>query len=487
MIMQDIVVRKLTSAELDAYHLWFSRLNFYPFVLKFLLGIMNKNNVYMAVLDHLGEVPPRNTQEVLAYINSRKSLPLPNRIRRYWWLRLKKSVFMACLIHESMFLNNSSINRKVILDRIMRLHPEMFSRYFHSPSVNSQSLQFIDPINFGKQSQEYEGFLEFNNVKLSGCGLILGKEIITTMDYAVHGSNFAAGLWDKIEFLGTDNRCNLLDKLLARKSIGSIEEAIDLTGRTSGNYWHFLLEILPRIISKHVQDRFPGLPFLINSDTPISCQDALRSIFPGSQFIVIKPDAWISVGRLYAPYFLTQALDSGRCYPEQKFTWNSDAYPAALNQIRAWGHSYQNSKRERSKIFVTRSSGYRSAESAEMLETYLRSLGFIAIDPSQLSFSEQIIEFGNASLIVGYGGAAWANLLFTRPDTKIVSIVSRASTTNDVHLQIASLLGLEFSRVVCDLTEVKLEKFYSAVYFRDFVHSDFEITKNTLVDLASEL
>jgi capsular polysaccharide biosynthesis protein len=122
-----------------------------------------------------------------------------------------------------------------------------------------------------------------------------------------------------------------------------------------------------------------------------------------------------------------------------------------------------------------------------MLETYLRSLGFIAIDPSQLSFSEQIIEFGNASLIVGYGGAAWANLLFTRPDTKIVSIVSRASTTNDVHLQIASLLGLEFSRVVCDLTEVKLEKFYSAVYFRDFVHSDFEITKNTLVDLASEL
>lgn len=485
--MQGTIARKLTNVELDAYHLWFSRLNFYPIVLKFLLGIVNKNNVYFAILDHLGEVPPRHTQEVLAYINSGKSLPLPDRIRRRWWLRLKKSVFMACLIHESMFLNDSSTTRKVILNRIMSFYPEMFSRYFHVASVNSQSFEFVSPISVGKQNKEHQNFLEFNDVKLSGCGLILDKETITSLDYAVLESNFAAGLWDKIEFLGEGNRCNLLNGLLPKKSIGSIEEAIDLTGRTSANYWHFLLEILPRVIESYSQDSFPKIPLLISADTPISCQDALRSIFPTSQFITIKPDAWISVRRLYAPFFLTKALDSGKCYPEEKFTWNTPLYPSALNQIRDWGSTYQNSKSTRSKIFVTRSSSYRNVEGAEILEKYLRGLGFIVIDPSQLSFFEQIIEFGNADLIVGYGGAAWANLLFTKPGTKIVSLVSRASTTNDVHLQIAELLGLEFSRVVCDLAEVKFEKFYSAIFFRDFVHSDFEINEITLADLVREL
>jgi hypothetical protein len=56
-----------------------------------------------------------------------------------------------------------------------------------------------------------------------------------------------------------------------------------------------------------------------------------------------------------------------------------------------------------------------------------------------------------------------------------------------VHLQIAGLLGLEFSRVVCDLAEVKLEKFYSGIYFRDFIHSDFKVNEDTLADLSREL
>ena len=485
--MQETVVRQLNNRELDAYHLWFSRLNFYPTILMLLLGIPKKSLVFLAVLDYLGELPPQHTQEVLAYINSKETLSLPKRIRNHWWLRLKKSVFIACLIHEAMCLNDGLRNRKLILNRIMSLYPQMFSRYFHSESVNSQSLEFIDPTNFGTKSQEFEGFLEFNDVKLSGCGLILGEKIITSMDYGVLKSNFAAGLWDKIEFLGKGDRCNLINELSNMKSVGLIEEAIDLTGRTSANYWHFMLEILPRIVNQHSQDRFPGVPLLINSDTPITCQDFLRSMFPTSQFIAIKSDAWISVRRLHAPFFLTQALDSGKCYPEDKFTWDTDAYLSALNLISAWGLTHQESKSTRSKIFVSRSSSYRNVEGAEILEAYLHDLGFIVIDPSQLSFSEQIIEFGNASHIVGFGGAAWANLLFTRPDTKIVSIVSRASTTNDVHLQIAGLLGLEFSRVVCDLTEVKLEKFYSGVYFRDFVHSDFKVTKDTLTDVSREL
>jgi hypothetical protein len=485
--MQNTSARRLTNAELEAYHVWFSRLNFYPIVLKFLLGIENKNNVNMAILDHLGEVPLRHIQEVLSYINSGKSLPLPFKIRHYWWLRLKKSVFMACLIYECMFLLNASTNRKVILHRIMSLYPYMFSRYFQTTSANSQSLEFVDPKNLGKYSKEHRDFLEFHDVKLSGCGLILGKEVITSMDYAVMNSDFASGLWDKIEFLGGgNNRCNLLNGLLLKKSIGSIEEAIDLTGRTSANYWHFLLEVLPRIVDRYSQNDFPGIPFLINSDTPISCQEALRSIFPTSQFITIKPDAWISVRKLHAPFFLTQALDSGKCYPEEKFTWDTKAYTAALNQIRAWGLMYQNSKSARNKIFVTRTSSYRNVEGAEILETYLRGLGFNVIDPSQMSFFEQVIEFGNASVIVGYGGAAWANLLFAKPDTKIVSIVSRASFTNDVHLQIARLIGLEFSRVVCELNEVKLDKFYNGIFFRDFVHSDFEVNEITLSDLLRE-
>jgi hypothetical protein len=484
--MPTSVSRELNGLELDAYHLWFSRLNFYPSVLRLLLGITKKNSVYSAILEYLGEVPPQNSQEVLSYINSRRLTPLSFRIRNSWWLRLKKSVFMACLIQEATCLKDASLNRKLVLNKIMSFYPHMFSRYFHSATVNSQSLEFIDPINFAKRNQEFTNFLEFDNVKLSGCGLILSGKTVTSMDYGVLESDFAAGLWDKIEFLGEGNSCNLINGLSQTKPLGSIEEAIDLTGRTSGNYWHFMLEILPRLVGRLSQTNFIGIPLLVNADAPISCQDALRRMLPTSQIIAIKSDAWISVGKLHSPLYLTKALDSGKLYPEAKFTWDPEAYLPALNLIRAWGVPYQDRSSKRSKIFVTRNSSYRNIEGAELLEAYLRGLGFTIIDPSQLSFSEQILEFGNASLVVGFGGAVWANLLFVRPDTKVVSIISRASAPNDVHLQISYLLGLDFNRVMCDLSEVKRERFFSGIFFRDFTHSDFRIDQDMLANLTKE-
>ena len=48
------------------------------------------------------------------------------------------------------------------------------------------------------------------------------------------------------------------------------------------------------------------------------------------------------------------------------------------------------------------------------------SLGFEIVKPSKLSFTKQIYTFWNAKVIIGAHGAAFTNILFCKPKTKII-------------------------------------------------------------------
>ena len=50
---------------------------------------------------------------------------------------------------------------------------------------------------------------------------------------------------------------------------------------------------------------------------------------------------------------------------------------------------------------------------------YLKSKGFSKYKVGELSFKNQIHLFHNAKIIIGPHGAAFANLIFCKPDTKV--------------------------------------------------------------------
>jgi capsular polysaccharide biosynthesis protein len=77
------------------------------------------------------------------------------------------------------------------------------------------------------------------------------------------------------------------------------------------------------------------------------------------------------------------------------------------------------------KIFIVRRDKTKRRFVNEIaLSNELEKIGFTPIDPSEFSVEEQIVLFLNADAIIGSSGAAFANILWCKPGTKIIDIQS---------------------------------------------------------------
>ena len=80
------------------------------------------------------------------------------------------------------------------------------------------------------------------------------------------------------------------------------------------------------------------------------------------------------------------------------------------------------------KIYLDRSDSksknknLRSIINEDEVKNYLISKGFSAIKLTELSFIDQALTFYNADIIVGLHGAGFANIIFCKPNTKILEL-----------------------------------------------------------------
>jgi capsular polysaccharide biosynthesis protein len=86
------------------------------------------------------------------------------------------------------------------------------------------------------------------------------------------------------------------------------------------------------------------------------------------------------------------------------------------------------------RLFLSRRSITRESEGTyrallnedELIEAFA-ARGYEVVEPELLSFPEQICLFAEAELVVGLGGAAMFNVIFSPPATRVVSIESSAA------------------------------------------------------------
>ena len=123
-------------------------------------------------------------------------------------------------------------------------------------------------------------------------------------------------------------------------------------------------------------------------------------------------------------------------------------------------------------IFLNRLSSYRNVKIRSVFFESLKKMGFSIHDPASMNIFDQIRMFYGAKVIVGIGGAAWANIIFTK--ASITSIVSIASAPFDVHRNIAEIFNLNYSIIASSALEKNLRN----PFYRNFVHSNFSIDRN---------
>ena len=207
-----------------------------------------------------------------------------------------------------------------------------------------------------------------------------------------------------------------------------LAEAMACLDACAHNYAHFLTEVLPRINLFCNTNHDRSIPIIIDDGLHRNIVDAVRLIVGPERIIYQLPVAksvfcqtlWTVTATGYVPFdqrnsslhnlsqgtFSCQALMALRDHP-------------AISALRARSDGELAPER----IFVKRNSSVRKLINEPQIEPILAALGFISIDPQELSFVDQVRLFSHAKVVVGVTGAAMANAIFCQPGTQVAVLM----------------------------------------------------------------
>ena len=223
----------------------------------------------------------------------------------------------------------------------------------------------------------------------------------------------------------------------------------------NNNYFHWIFDILPKIklCSEHYllkEIDFFYVPNLQNfqkqtlsilniEEDKILNSDLYRHIQASELIVVDHP--WYHKGFI---------LDQVEFLPSWIIYWLKDVY-------LKYAKKFDNNE----KIYIDRTESkfnHCQIQNDNEIFNFLKEKGFSKYKVGELSFFEQIYLFNNAKIIIGAHGAAFTNLAFCKPDTKIIEI--RPSTqSNNNYKRISQISNLNYRLIKTKELDENQKKF----------------------------
>ena len=231
-------------------------------------------------------------------------------------------------------------------------------------------------------------------------------------------------------------------KLPPLVTIGS--PALVLSGGSGYNYFHWLQQMLPRLIiaERSGFNRDDFAVFIVN-DGPKFIKESLSLLgISDTKIQATSHDLHISSEQLIVP----EAPLAGNPSP-----WIANFYLDYADKIsRSHALSYV------PRIFVSRAkSSSRRIINEEAIYSVLAEYGFERVYTEDLSFVQQISIFHNAEVVCGPHGAGLANAFFCRPGTKLIEIF-HPQHPNICYWTIASICKLDYYLFVGEGNQVDI-------------------------------
>jgi hypothetical protein len=247
-----------------------------------------------------------------------------------------------------------------------------------------------------------------------------------------------------------------------------IESAVLLSGRCAANYFHWLIEYLPRYYTLSKIAELQQLPLLVDEAISASGKQALKIIAPEASIIWINQDTKLEVDNLYIPSFHTFHPDT-RELPYWKGAGISFPH---LAFIRDKAYQQATITKPSRRLFIHRSVKHRSLENSAEITRLLESYGFETVDPGAMNFIAQVELFASAQYIIGAAGAAFTNLIFCQPECKIISLISPQVKDFCIQSNLAAFAGCEFMHV-SGISDVMVKALLKKVWRS---HSSFAVS-----------
>ncbi len=218
-----------------------------------------------------------------------------------------------------------------------------------------------------------------------------------------------------------------------------------LAGNGSHNWYHWLIEILPKMF---YYDSEYSRNILVNQsckEIP-SMAETLQALVESYDVNIIYLDP-LKTYRIKKLYFINEVnklmyneLDFGKA-TQPLYYYRKESLEKLSEVLK--NKYVTDSKSSVEKIYLQRPNTHRIPGNEKEIAELLGSNRFSFIDLSKCSIHQQVEIFASAKQIVGTSGAAFTNLLFCRPNTRIVIFMPDNYSSYQFYKEMGELLQLD--------------------------------------------
>lgn len=447
----------------------------------------------------------KNLKGIRKFINlgyRRYRLPNLLAILGFKFFRVSKKLSYF-LVKSAIFLNP---NHPVFWD-ILKNIDVTSSKSFKKINVSISSI----PESCQQLNQKIFFFAKENTLQLTK-PKVLNSDYHVSQSYetiATLPNTYVATLDKVLVFGGTDlilreNNCALYDELAHKnkkryeikspiiqkistktvsikycdENIKVYHKAIHFLKDHSCNYFHWLVECLPRLMLINQLPETKNLPLLVDSNLAQQQLDALNLLNQENRPIhyLAKNECFL-VDKLYFPSHLSIIHDNMKspvCYSED-IIYSPNAMQYIRNQFL--NKICPNENTGYKKLYVSRKgSRYRKILNEDELQELMTANGFEIVFPEKLSFKMQVKLFSQAKIVVGQSGAGLANLLFVPNDCQTLIFMSDDKQTN-----------LHVFHAFCDSFGCKVKFLIGKSEKNCSMHSDFTVNLKLLQEYLNHV
>ncbi len=306
-------------------------------------------------------------------------------------------------------------NSRVLIEPtpVQLYEPEFFIRGF----VQEKYLKMMR--NYGSKTLPSSGIISANNFDIS---FPLGTHLW-------NGNLFEEALLDT--YLLTNPKYTLNIETIPFKNKKKFSEAILLSLPWHHNFFHWMIEILPRLALYDLAENVHHLKLIVPKSSPGFVRESLK-LFGYENIVYFIEDG---VYRFEKLHVLSRLAESGDISP-LAIKWLTQKIK--LDKIGT----------SKKRIYVSRSDATIRYVTNELeIQNLLSEFGFETVVMSQYTLEQQINIFQQAEVVVGSHGAAFAHTAFMKPETIFIEFF-KSGHFNRCFYRIACLKKLRYGFLV---------------------------------------
>lgn len=234
--------------------------------------------------------------------------------------------------------------------------------------------------------------------------------------------------------------------LARQRSNVEIPEGILVGGAGAFNWYHFIVECLPKaLLASRLPEKFASLPLLVPMEcrTIPSFSDALGLFSDSRRIIYLAPGQIAHVGRLVVfddvsagPFNLTRGS-----WPIVEDYGQHDVFMKEyFHEFRSRLLDEADEREPKKRFYLARPRLRRNYNQDELMDIAGR-FGFVPLGLEGLTLAEQARHLSEAEAIVGPSGAAWTGLAFCPAGVRGISWLPKEYKQFSSYASLAHLLG----------------------------------------------